>query len=137
MKLGKRPLQKPRKIWNIDNMANQAGSITHYVDLNVQTNGFKRTIRLLITNIGSEDIVLGYPWMAAFKPQFTWRNGIISKKALPVIIQSVNPLIPGKEPIIARLQGETKGGRLKATTSTKLAIKVQQYTKKVEVPQEY
>src|SRR6266702_1257397 len=87
MKLGKRPLQKLRKIWNIDNMANQAGSITHYVDLNVQTNRIQKTIRLLITNIGSEDIVLGYPWMAAFKPQFTWRNGIISKKPLPFIIQ--------------------------------------------------
>src|SRR6266581_8796490 len=102
MKLGKRPLQKPRKIWNIDNMANQAGSITHYVDLNVQTNGFKRTIRLLITNIGSEDIVLGYPWMAAFKPQFTWGSGVINEKALPIIIRSVNPSIPRKESVIAR-----------------------------------
>jgi len=44
MKLGKRPLQKLRKIWNIDNMANQAGSITHYVDLNVQTNRIQKTI---------------------------------------------------------------------------------------------
>jgi len=68
MKLGKRPLQKLQKIWNIDNTANQAGSIMHYVDLNIQTNGIKKTIRFLITNIGSEDIVLGYPWMAAFEP---------------------------------------------------------------------
>ncbi len=39
MKLGKRPLQKPRKIWNIDNTANQAGSITHYITLDIQTGG--------------------------------------------------------------------------------------------------
>src|SRR6266568_2792700 len=32
MKLGKRPLQKTRKIWNIDNMPNQAGDITHYTN---------------------------------------------------------------------------------------------------------
>jgi len=44
MKLGKRPLQKPQRIWNIDNTPNQAGSITHYVDLNVQTNGERKTI---------------------------------------------------------------------------------------------
>ncbi len=61
MKLGKRPLQKPRKIWNIDNTANQARHITHYVDLNIQTNRIKRTMRFLVTNIGSEEIILGYP----------------------------------------------------------------------------
>src|SRR6266571_1749725 len=44
MKLGKRPLQKPRKIWNIDNTPNQAGAITHYIDLSVQTGGIKRTL---------------------------------------------------------------------------------------------
>jgi len=137
MKLGKRPLQKPQKIWNIDNTANQAGSITHYVDLNIQTNGIKKTIRFLITNIGSEDIVLGYPWMATFEPQFTWRNGVISEKALPIIIQSVNPSIPGEESVIAHVQGTMGDYHLRATTSTELAIKVQQYTKKVEVPADY
>jgi len=44
MNLGKRPLQKLQKIWNIDNTANQAGSIIHYVDLSVQTSGIQRTI---------------------------------------------------------------------------------------------
>jgi len=37
--------------------------------------------------------------------------------------------------IIARAQ--TKISQIRATTLTELAIKVQQYTKKVEVPQEY
>ncbi len=106
MKLGKRPLQKPQKIWNIDNTANQARSITHYVDLNMQTKGVQKMMRFLITNIGNKDIVLGYPWMAAFKPQFTWKNGVISEKALPIIIWSVNPSILGKDPIIAHIQEE-------------------------------
>jgi len=35
MQLGKRPLQKPQKIWNIDNTKNKAGLITHYVDLSI------------------------------------------------------------------------------------------------------
>src|SRR6266702_2043644 len=137
MKLGKRPLQKPQKIWNIDNMANQAGHITHYVDLNIQTNGIRKTICFLITNIGSEDIILGYPWMAAFDPQFTWGRGVINEQALPIIIWSVNPSIPGKEPIIAQMRGTPEEHYLQATTSTELAIKVQQYTKKVKVPSVY
>ncbi len=100
MKLGKRPLQKSRKIWNIDNTANQAGKITHYITLNIQTGGIRKTIQFLVTNIGNEDIILGYPWMAAFKPQFTWKNGVIHEKELPIILRSVNPFIPGKDPII-------------------------------------
>src|SRR6266571_4396152 len=75
MKLGKRPLQKSRKIWIINNTANQAREIMHYITLNIQTKGIRKTIQFLITNIGNEDIILGYPWMATFEPQFTWKNG--------------------------------------------------------------
>src|SRR6266702_451041 len=136
MKLGKRPLQKLRKIWNIDNTANQAREIMHYITLEIQTRGTRRTIQFLVTNIGNEEIILGYPWMAAFEPKFTWKNGVIDEKELPIILRSVNPFIPGRDPIIARVKGENNS-RLAATTSTKLAIKAQQYTKKVEVPKEY
>jgi len=135
MKLGKRPLQRPRKIWNINNTANQAGEITHYIILEVQTKGIRKMVQFLITNIGNEDVILGYPWMATFEPQFTWKSGVISEKELPIIFWSVNPFIPGKDPIIAQVKGEDS--RLKATTSTELVIKAQQYTKKVEVPAEY
>ena len=137
MKLGKRPLQKPRRIWNIDNMANQAGEITHYITLEIQTRGIRKTIQFLVTNIGNEDIILGYPWMAAFEPQFTWKNGVINEKELPIILWSVNPFTPGRDPIIAQIKGVKDDNRLAAMTSTELAIKVQQYTKKVEVPIEY
>ncbi len=37
MGLGKQPLEKPQKIWNIDNTENKDGSIMHFVDLQVQT----------------------------------------------------------------------------------------------------
>ncbi len=137
MKLGKRPLQRPRKIWNIDNTANKAGEITHYTTLNIQTGGIQKQIQFLITNIGNEDIILGYPWMAAFEPNFSWTNGVIDEKALPIILRSVNPSIPGKDLIIARIRGTENNCHLRATTSTELAIKAQQYTKKVEVPREY
>ncbi len=137
IKLGKRPLQKSRKIWNIDNTANQAREITHYITLKIQTGGIQKQIQFLITNIGNEDIILGYPWMAAFEPQFSWTNGVINEKALPIILWSVNPSIPGKDPIIARIKGTGDDCHLQATTSTELAIKAQQYTEKAEVPREY
>ncbi len=113
------------------------GAITHYVDLDIQTGGVRKPIRFLVTNIGNEDIVLGYPWMATFEPKFTWKNGVVNEKELLIIIRSVNPSILRQDPIIARMQGDDRDHHLQATTSTELAIKAQQYTKKVEVPANY
>ncbi len=118
-------------------MANQAGEITHYITLNIQTRGIQKTIQFLVTNIGNEDIILGYPWMATFEPQFVWKNGVINEKELPIILWSVNPFIPGRDPVIAQVEGSDNNFHIQATTSTELAIKAQQYTKKVEVPAEY
>src|SRR6266702_39168 len=137
MKLGKRPLQRPRKIWNIDNTANRAREITHYITLDIQTRGVQKAIQFLVTNIGNKDIILGYPWMAAFEPKFVWKNGVINEKELPIILRSINPFIPGKNPIIAQIGGTKSNSQLRATTSTELAIKAQQYTKKVEILTEY
>ena len=98
----------------------------------------------LITNIGNKDIVLRYPWLSTFKPQFDWTHAVIHEKALPIVIQSVNPHIPGKEPIIAATKTQQtifgeflQKHTIQATTSTDLAIAVQQYTQKVEVPKNY
>ncbi len=118
-------------------MANQAREIMHYIVLEVQTKGVWKAIQFLVTNIGNKDIILGYLWMAAFEPQFTWKNGVINEKELPIILRSVNPFIPGKDLIIARMKGTEENSRLMATTSTELAIQAQQYTKRVEVPAEY
>jgi len=86
MKLGMRLLQKPQKIWNIDNTENKDGLITHYLDLNVQTKNIHREMHFLVTNIRHEDIVLGYPWLFTFKPQFDWTHAVIHEEALPIVI---------------------------------------------------
>jgi len=143
MGLGTRPLQKPRKIWNIDNMENKDGLITHYLELNVQTGEVRRDLRFLITNIRNEDLVLGYPWLATFEPQFNWTNAVIRETMLPIVIRSVNPRIPRKEPIIANAKTQEEYVRviedhtIRATTATDLAIAAHQYQNKAIIPQEY
>jgi hypothetical protein len=91
----------PRKIFNIDNTTNKSGKITHYLDLDVYTKGIHKEMHFLITDIGSEDILLGYPWLALFEPRFSWRHAIIDKRALPVVISSINPCIIKQQPVIA------------------------------------
>jgi hypothetical protein len=90
MGLGLMPLDRPCKIWNIDNTENKAGSITHFTDLNVQTKGKRQVLCFLVTDIGNENIVLGYPWLATYKPTINWQEAVIHENMMPIILQSIN-----------------------------------------------
>ena len=68
------------------------GSITHSLELKVTTKGIEKVMRFLVTNIGHEDILLGYPWLATFKLKFGWKDAVIETRALPIIISSTRPV---------------------------------------------
>ena len=144
MGLGMKRLERPRKIWNIDNTENKAGRITHCVDLDVQTKGIHKEMRFLVTNTGQEEMVLGYPWLAQYEPKVSWRHATIHEDALPVILRSISPKKEGlviakaltiidKDQIVKQLDQECS---IK-TTATELAIAAKQYSVKVELPKEY
>ena len=88
--LGTQHLPRERKIWNIDGTSNKAGMISEFVDLHVQTQGRTEQMRFLVTDLGTEDLILGYPWLAVFEPKFQWRDASIDVEYLPIIIQSLN-----------------------------------------------
>jgi hypothetical protein len=101
MGLGLKELPNPKKIFNIDNTTNKSGMITHYLDLDICTNGIHKEMRFLVTDIGHEEVLLGYPWLATFEPKFNWRSAVIDERVLPIIISSINPRITRRQPIIA------------------------------------
>jgi hypothetical protein len=91
MRLGQRELDKPKNIYNINDTTNKSGQITHYLSLAVTTAGKTQEMRFLITDIGREDVLLGYPWLSTYEPRFSWRHGTIDESNLPVILQTINP----------------------------------------------
>jgi hypothetical protein len=58
-------------------------------------------MRFLVTDIGHEEVLLGYPWLATFEPRFNWRSVVIDERVLPIISSSINPRITRRQPIIA------------------------------------
>ena len=137
-------LDKPKRIYNIDNTSNKSGSITHSLELKVTTKGVDRIMRFLVTDIGNEDILLRYPWLATFEPKFGWKDTIIETQALPIIISSTRPV--DSRAVIAGLQTqeekETIVHELEESTTirgiaTELAIQAGEGKKKVEVPAIY
>src|SRR5260370_32666465 len=62
-------LPNPRKVYNVDGMTNQRGDILFYTDLEVRTGENRTNMRFFLTELGLQQIILGYPWFAAVQPQ--------------------------------------------------------------------
>ena len=99
-------LEKPKHIYNIDNTSNKAGSITHSLKLKIITKGIEKAMCFLVTDIGNEDILLGYPWLATFEPKFKWKEAIIETQALPIIISSTHPVDTCTVIVVTQTQAE-------------------------------
>ena len=46
----------------------------------------------LIADIGKEDVILGYPWLAAYEPQFDWKKGTMRGEFHLIVFSSTSPL---------------------------------------------
>ena len=152
--LGSQPLERPRKIWNIDRTTNKAGALTHCVDLEVRTGARQEIMRFLITDLGGEDLILGYPWLSTLEPRFRWKDTLINTSSLPIIIRLVDWRKSRIRPMIART---IKGRRVQTShkrwqeailqeleressfkgISIELFREAGKFTKEVEVPKEY
>ena len=147
LKIGYLPVETPIKIWNVDGTHNQDGAISHFMDLQVRTGTETKTLHFLITNLGRDEVILGYPWLTAFEPIIHWRDATLDQACQPVIISSVNP----EEIKVATITTEEEWEELnreeepyatlrKTTTALELAQKAMDKTKKTfeqMVPEEY
>src|SRR6266571_7390684 len=83
-------IPNPIKIWNVDRTLNQDGSITHYTDLQVKTGKETQILRFLITNLGRDEVILGYPWFTAFEPKIRWKEATLEEEYQPMVITTIN-----------------------------------------------
>jgi len=79
LKIGYLPIETPIKIWNVDGTHNQDGAISHFTDLQVRTRQETKTLHFLITNLGRDEVILGYPWLTAFEPIIHWKDAMLDK----------------------------------------------------------
>ena len=114
----------------------------------MRTRTETKTLRFLITNLGRDEVILGYPWLTAFEPVIHWKDVTLDKKCQPVVISSIQPedtqiaaLTTEEEwEEIAREEEEPYAILRKTTTALELAQKAMDKTKKTfeqMVPEEY
>ena len=68
-------LEKSIMARNVDGTLNKTGTITSYVDLAVKIDGRIMDIQLLVTGLGNQKIILGFPWLNKHNSDINWKTG--------------------------------------------------------------
>src|SRR5712675_1275340 len=75
--LGSKKLEQVRTVKNIDRTLNVTGNITHACDLLVSHGRKQERTRFFVTNLGGDQFIFGYPWLATFNPDISWPEAIV------------------------------------------------------------
>ena len=145
MRLPTMALETPRKVFNVDGSENKAGTITHYTDLSVQTGQRRTLLRFFLTNIGGQDVILGYPWFTAIEPKIVWGRGWIDYTHLPIVMRThdarlarmVARTIQRRGPLRTRLaqaqDRQTLASKLAEQTQPKIIVLPERYKRHARV----
>ena len=71
------PLKEPIKVYNVDGTLNKRGTIRQYVDLNIEIHRKTCKERFLVTGLGRQKIILGFPWLTKTNPIIDWQKGTL------------------------------------------------------------
>ena len=73
-KIETKKLEYPIEVFNVDGTPNKRGTITKYARLDLTINGQTQTHRLLVTGLGKQRIILGYPGFKQNNPEINWKE---------------------------------------------------------------
>jgi predicted aspartyl protease len=68
-------LPSAQNITNVDRTGNANGPITHFCELQICQNKEEDVQKFYVTNLGSNQAILGYPWLKQFMPSIDWIAG--------------------------------------------------------------
>jgi hypothetical protein len=88
------PLPSPIPLYNIDNSGNTAGEITHMTIIETTIGENRRKLPFLVTDIGSESVILGIDWLRLENPTINWAKADVYVKAESKINSATTPTLP-------------------------------------------
>ena len=62
----------------MDGTENKTGTNTWYVDVNLQIGERTTTTKLLVTGLGRQKTILGFPWFEEQNPEVNWETGTLT-----------------------------------------------------------
>jgi len=67
-------LEKLLKVFNVDGTSKKQGTIKYFIQLDIAVNGQQEKIKLLMTGLGKQRIILGFPWLNKHNPEINWQT---------------------------------------------------------------
>ena len=79
----RRKLSAPIPVFNVDGSPNENGSISEVVDLVLRFKDHTERMLFAVTNIGRQDIILGYTWLRKHNPEIDWQTKEVTMSRCP------------------------------------------------------
>jgi hypothetical protein len=70
-------LSRSIPVFNVDRAPNKSGVIKKFVQVMVEIKGRSRNHKFLVTALGKQRVILGYPWLEDKDPDIDWRQQMI------------------------------------------------------------
>jgi hypothetical protein len=88
----------------VDGTRNKAGTITHFVELPTLIEGRTMKVAYLVTSLGQETVILGYPWLKKENPNIDWDKKTLNWRKVPFHLKTIVPL-KNDELVISFIEG--------------------------------
>jgi hypothetical protein len=85
------PLPNTIALHNINGFKNKARSLTHFACLTLTIGSWNESTDFLVTDLGSEDIILGLLWLKKVNPTIDWDSG---EMEIPNSLEQFTPSPP-------------------------------------------
>jgi hypothetical protein len=83
-------LTQERRLFNVNGTPNKAGTLKYYTDIVTRTGTKHMCLCYFLTDLGDNQVILGYPWFASAQPQIDWAKGWIDYQQLPIVLRMDN-----------------------------------------------
>ncbi len=77
-------LPSPQPLFNVDGTLNKAGTVNKYASLKLTIRKHTERIPFTVTNIGSDNAIIGLTWLRQHNPSIDWKNGHITLPQCPI-----------------------------------------------------
>lgn len=82
-----KPYARPKTIRNVDNSFNILGKVSNYVETILTIGEHEEQVKLAVTNIGEDQLILGLPWLRRHNPNLDWAKGQMAFDRCPISCQ--------------------------------------------------
>jgi hypothetical protein len=79
-------LTQERKLFNVDGTPNKVGTLKYFVNMTMRTGEKRTCLQYFLTELGENQLILGYPWFASAQPRIDSAKGWIDYDQLPIVI---------------------------------------------------